>query len=41
MRLLIEHYFSNRGLFEGKRFALEIPHSIDDMLWQVRAEEAA
>ena len=41
MRLLVEHYYSNRGLFEARRFALEIPHSVDDLLWQIRAEEAA
>jgi hypothetical protein len=41
MRLLVEHYYNNRGLFEGKRFAIEIPHSIDALLWQIRAEEAA
>ncbi len=40
MRLLVAHFYSNREIFLESRFALEIPHSIDDILWKLRAEEA-
>lgn len=40
MRLLVAHFYSNREIFLDSRFALEIPHSIDDILWKLRAEEA-
>lgn len=40
-RLMVAHYYAYREVFIDNRFAIEIPHGIDSLLWQARAEEAA
>lgn len=41
MKILCAHWFSQRELFVTKRFALEIPMTVDALLWADRALEAA
>lgn len=40
-RMLVAHYYANREVFVDNRFAIEVPHGVDSLLWQMRAEEAA
>jgi hypothetical protein len=40
-RLIVGHLYVNREVFVDNRFAIEVPHGLDSLLWQIRAEEAA
>jgi hypothetical protein len=41
MKLLLTHWYENRGAFVESRFAPEVPFSVDTLLWIERAKEFA
>lgn len=41
LKILVGHWYSHRELFMVKRFALEVPLSVDALLWQHRLLEVA
>jgi hypothetical protein len=41
MRLLLTHWYENRGAFVEARFAPEVPFSVDALLWPERAKSFA